>query len=123
MSHIEMIEARSNDAVIPEAGEAAIHVVRSASFPDMLRKYRILVDGQERARVGPDESVVLRVRPGQHRVVARIDWCGSPPLECDVRAGEMLHLECGSNLRGLRFVLVLVYWLFLPNRYLTLVRA
>ena len=97
-----------------------IRMRRTTSYADGLRAYRIVVNGQEVARVSPGQSVDIPVRPGTHSVVAKIDWCSSPTLTCSVKPGEVAHFECGNNLRGFRIVSALFYAVFLRDQYLTL---
>lgn len=104
-------------------GNAIIRVTRTTSYADRIRAYRIVIDGQEVARVRAGQSVDIPATLGAHTVVARVDWCGSPTLNCNTHQGEVIQLECGSNLRGLRVFLAIVYTLFLHNQYLTLVRV
>jgi|688.fasta_scaffold160329_2 hypothetical protein len=105
------------------AADAVIRVKRSTSYPDRIRAYRILVDGQEMARLNDGESVELPVVSGRHTIVAKIDWCSSPTLNVNIRDGETVNFECGSNLRGLRLLLGIFYVLFLRDQYLTLVQV
>jgi hypothetical protein len=105
------------------AADAVIRVKRSTSYPDRIRAYRILVDGQEMARLNDGESVELPVVSGRHTIVAKIDWCSSPTLNVNIRDGETVNFECGSNLRGLRVLLGMFYVLFLRDQYLTLVQV
>jgi len=103
-------------------GNTVIRVTRTKSYADRIRAYRVLVDGQEAARINAGQTVEIPVDAGAHSVVAKLDWCGSPTLHCDVHEGETVELECGSNLRGLRIFLGLLYVLFLRDSYLTLVQ-
>jgi hypothetical protein len=105
------------------AADAVIRVKRSTSYPDRIRAYRILVDGQEMARLNDGESVELPVVSGRHTIVAKIDWCSSPTLNVNIRDGETVNFECGSNRRGLRLLLGIFYVLFLRDQYLTLVQV
>lgn len=102
------------------AADAVIRVKRSTSYSDRIRAYRILVDGQEMARLNAGQSVDLPVVSGRHTIVAKIDWCSSPTLNVDIRDGETVNFECGSNLRGLRLFLAIIYVLFQRDQYLTL---
>ena len=112
-----------NSGVGRLAADAVIRVKRSTSYPDRIRAYRILVDGQEMAHLNADQSVELPVVSGMHTIVAKIDWCSSPTLNVAIRDGETVNFECGSNLRGFRLFLGIIYVLFLRDRYLTLVQV
>jgi hypothetical protein len=73
---------------------ATIAIRRPQGITDRLRSYRVLVDGEESARLRGAASVLLSVQAGLHTVQARIDWVSSPQLEIDLRAGETIALEC-----------------------------
>ncbi len=60
-----------------------------ASWADRARKYRVLVDGGQRAEIGDDETVQIPVTPGQHVIRMKIDWCRSRDLQVDIRHGEI----------------------------------
>ena len=105
------------------AADAVIRVKRSTSYVDRIRAYRILVDGQEMARLDAGQSVDLPVVSGRHTIVAKIDWCSSPTLNVTICDGETVNFECGSNLRGLRIFLAIIYVLFLRDQYLSLIQV
>jgi hypothetical protein len=52
--------------------------------------------------------------------VARIDWCGSNSVRVKVRQGVTYDLEVGSNLRGWRLLVAIVYVTVLHSEYLYL---
>ena len=54
---------------------------------DILRKYRLVVDGRVLGEIRRDQVVRLSVSPGRHQVQAMIDWAGSPPVIVDLPAG------------------------------------
>ncbi len=54
---------------------------------DLLRSYRLDVDGEPRGAVRRGQVLELEVPAGRHAVRARIDWTGSPTLEVDVGPG------------------------------------
>jgi len=108
---------------IPAGGVAQITVARPSAFPDMLRAYRILVDGREVGKVGNNSRVTFTVPAGAHTMVARIDFAGSQPLSFEAQAGENLVIECVSALRGWRTLLALYYVLFKRDHYLQVRRV
>lgn len=103
--------------------DSLIRVTRTTSYPDRIRAYRIVIDGMEVARINAGQSVDIPVAAGMHSVVARVDWCGSPTLRFNIGDGETIHLECASNLKGLRIFLAIIYVVFLRDQYLTLIRV
>lgn len=104
----------------PKTADARIRVTRTTNYADRLRAYRINIDGVEAARIRAAENVEIPVSGGHHRISARIDWCGSPAIEFDISPGETLEFECGSNLRGIRILLAIIYTSLLRDEYLTL---
>ena len=70
--------------------------------------------------VAAGQTVEVPVASGTHSIVVKVDWCGSPTRHVTIDAGETVLFECGSNLRGVRVLLAIVYVLFLLDGYLTL---
>jgi hypothetical protein len=69
---------------------------------DLLRKYRIEIDGTRAGTVARGEAREFTVPAGTHRVRAGIDWAGSRPLCVELAPGEVAHLRVepgGSALR------------------------
>jgi len=54
---------------------------------DLLRSYRLEVDGELRGTVRRGQVLELEVPAGSHAVRARIDWTGSPDIVVDVQPG------------------------------------
>lgn len=78
-----------------------VRLKRASEIADLLRAYRIMVDGAEVGRIRSGKEVALDIAPGPHRIWLRIDWCDSNTLEF-VDDGSPLELECGSNFAGWR---------------------
>ena len=97
----------------------SVLVVRRAhaSWADRARKYRVLVDGGQRAEIGDDETVQIPVTPGRHVIRMKIDWCRSRDLQVDLRHGEILRLECKANAWPLLIPLYITIW---RNKYISL---
>jgi hypothetical protein len=72
-----------------------------------LRKYRVLIDGRQRAEIGDDETVQAPVTPGEHVVRVQVGWRGSRELKLEIAHGDILRLECRPKaipLLGLMYV-------------------
>ena len=96
---------------------AILTVARDKGWTDKFRRYRIVLDGEEIGHLAEDEVLEHAIADGPHRIDARIDWCGSGPVEFEVRGEDRLVLV-RSGLRGWRFLLTLPVVLFARNRYL-----
>ena len=70
---------------------------RKGGWRDLLREYRIEVDGHPAATLRRGQTLSLNVSPGEHTVRARIDWTGSPELSSTFDAGETVALVVGVN--------------------------
>ena len=111
------------NANLPNSGESIIRVTRTKSYADRLRAFRIVVDGVERARIKAGESIDIPVDAGKHTVVAKVDWCGSNPVNLTTEVNSTITLECASNLQGSRIFLAMFYITLFRDRYLTLTQT
>jgi hypothetical protein len=98
---------------------AKLIVRREAAYQDSIRRYRILLDGVEIGRLSAGETLEQDISDSAHRIEAKVDWCGSQPMEFDGRLGESVVVVRGA-LHGWRIFLVGFFILFRPRRYLEL---
>src|SRR5690606_12368259 len=67
--------------------------IRSANeYINKMRAIKILVDGKEIGSIADGETKELRTPEGQHKIEAKIDWCGSPELSFNITDTEIKHL-------------------------------
>ena len=79
---------------------------------NMLRAYKILVNGQPVGKVDNGGVLDLPLEPGVHQVSAKIDWCASPPMSVTIASGGVVELELGCNegvWGGLGLLIALVF--------------
>jgi hypothetical protein len=62
------------------------------AYRDGLRKYLVMLDGKQVAKVRRGETVEIPVASGRHEIHLKIDWCRSPSIEFDAHAGEVIKL-------------------------------
>ena len=108
-------------ANIPGSGQAAVatlNVYRPSQYADMLRKYRVEIDGIYVGKIRPGEMLEFEIPAGRAEVLARIDWCSSKGLELDLTEGSTCTVEVGSSLNGWRVLLVLLYITLWTSDYL-----
>jgi hypothetical protein len=77
----------------------AVRIRRPTQWADVLRHYRIFVDGQNVAKIARDTHVQFDLPAGQHTIIARIDWCSSNSIVLDVEENSLHHLEVGSRIK------------------------
>jgi hypothetical protein len=97
-----------------------IRLKRDSGYADRLRKYRVLLDGQEIGRIGDGEEKVFEITSGQHQLVVKVDWAKTPAVSFVAGQGQTAKFSCGSNLRGFRLIFALYYAIFASGKYLWL---
>ena len=103
--------------------ESHIRIQRRKSFCDVLRSYKVTLDGVDTTTLRNGETVTLQLTPGRHRLELNIDWCGSEEIQFDAEPGECVAFNCGSALNGWRFFLGLYYVCFRRRKYLFIDRS
>jgi len=79
-----------------------------------------VVDGKTSGRIWSKGRLQLPIEVGARQISVRIDWCGCVPQVFEVKDGDTIQLECGSNLTGWRKFLAPIYVFFMQNNYLWL---
>jgi|SRR5471032_2028994 len=90
---------------------------KKAIWQDRGRKYIVLLDGAEIARVSNGSEVAFDVVPGKHTVQLQIDWCYSQSFEVNVCLVEPVILECGPNAVPFLQIFYITLW---KNKYIWL---
>lgn len=99
---------------------STISVSRDSGYADRIRAYRVLLDGNEIGRIGNGETKSFDIKPGQHQLALKIDWCGSAAINFGIANDQCVKFQCGSNLRGFRLFLAVYYAIFAWRKYLWL---
>ena len=102
---------------------AILRIKRDAGWHDKLRAYKLFLDGAKVGLLKEGEQLTLRIPSGNYRIIAKIDWCSSPEVECDISENETIEFRCCSALRGFQLVFAPLFVLFFKNRYLKLDRT
>lgn len=64
---------------------------------DRLRRYQVMIDGQQVAMIKHGQRIDVPVTPGRHTVFLQISWARSPRLEVDLDPGQTVALECAPT--------------------------
>ena len=104
------------------SNQTQITVQRMTGYADRLRAYKVKIDGVVVGSVRAGDSATIPVSPGRHSLQLRIDWAGSEQTDFEVKPGDQVFYECGSNLAGWRVLMALCYLTVLPRRWLWLRR-
>ena len=60
-------------------------VKRPSQYADMVRRYRLYIDGRRVGTIKRSEELAFELPAGEHEIVARIDWCRSNFLSVTMR--------------------------------------
>jgi len=99
---------------------ARLIITRPRQYVDMLRSYRLILDGVPTFTIRRGQSVSIDLGPGSHRLMAAIDWVCSNSVEIDMSSDEDHRLEVGSNVDCWRFLRTVLYLTVWRDRYLYL---
>jgi hypothetical protein len=99
---------------------ASVTIARDAGYADSVREYSILLDGLFLGEVGEAEVKTFPIEPGEHRIEAKIDWCGSRLIKFTASPNADITFIVKSNLRGAKVALALFYILAARRSYLAL---
>ena len=80
-----------------EANPSTIRLVRPSLFVDVLRSYRILVNGSDAGKIGNNSTLEIRAPAGPVTIEARLDWVRSQPLTIDAVPGQTLEVEVRNH--------------------------
>ena len=96
--------------------QASITVIREGGWSDKLRKWRILIDGEEVGEMKEGDTFRYEISPGGHELTMKIDWASSETLPFEIAPGEEVSFVCRP---GRRFPLWRIRW----NRWIELERV
>jgi hypothetical protein len=102
-----MISVRDQTEVPVTSSVGGRIVVRRSpgAYRDLLRRYKVEVDGVVRGSVGRGGQLEIDVPAGSHDVRAKIDWTGSPALPVEVIPGQTVTLRVEPNGNLLKAIL------------------
>ena len=83
---------------------AKLLVTRPRHVGDGIRKYRILIDGDQVSSIGPGQTIQIDLPPGSHELTARIAWVGSQRVPIKGGPEATYHLIVGPNKHVLRLM-------------------
>jgi hypothetical protein len=64
---------------------------------DVLRSYKVVIDGNTVADIRRGETKTFDVPPGPHEVHLEIDWAKSRNLELNLSSGDVASLTCSAR--------------------------
>ena len=85
---------------------ATINIKRSSEIFNLMRSYKIFVDGHLVGEISSGEILEVPTTAGQHVVTAKIDWCSSPDCSISIDSDETKELTV-SNFKNGRWLMIL----------------
>jgi hypothetical protein len=64
---------------------------------DLLRTYRVVIDGATVGGIRRGETKLFDLAPGRHEIHLEIDWAKSRNLELNLSAGDVASLTCSAR--------------------------
>lgn len=113
-------EVAAHASVDDKSMNNSITISRDSGYADRVRAYLVMVDGKELGRLKNGETKTFPLEPGTHKIVMKIDWCGSNTITFSLADGESARFTCGSSLRGTQMFFSLYYIIFARDQYLWL---
>lgn len=95
-----------------------VTISRKKLYKDILRNYKIIIDGKCCDEIKDGEIKNINIGPGNHTIYLKIDWCKSNKIDFNVSENETIAFECGNSMNGWRILFSLFYVTFLKNKYL-----
>lgn len=94
---------------------ATLIIKRENRLINILRKYRVKVNGKELIAISNKESHEFDLPEGKYQVEATIDWAGSPVIDIALNNQQPVILEvgCSVHLSGLQVLLESISFLLL----------
>jgi hypothetical protein len=71
-----------------------IEVYRKKRTRDILRSYRVIIDGREVGRLRRRQTGRYQVEPGHHLITIGIDWCSSEVVGVELAEQESVRFSC-----------------------------
>jgi hypothetical protein len=89
---------------------AQLIITRPDQFANLLRTYKILLNGQQVTRLVNNKTNTITLSAGVYTIQAKIDWTTSQPLQFTLAEQDKLHLmvSCNTTLNTPQKVLYLM---------------
>jgi hypothetical protein len=71
----------------------SIRIIRPTQAVDVLRSYRILLNGKDAGKISHNSVLEIATPAGEITVEAKIDWARSQPLTMNTVPGQAIEIE------------------------------
>lgn len=95
-----------------------VRLSRQSRYIDKSRSYKIFIDNSYYGDIVDGEVKEINIGAGQHIIYLAIDWCRSNKLTFNKSDNELIELQCGNSMSGLKILFAYIFISFLKNKYL-----
>jgi hypothetical protein len=84
-------------AIMAEDNLCTIRLVRPAAYADLIRSYKILLNGKPAGSIANKGTLEIAAPAGPNTVEARIDWGRSEPLTINAAPHQTVEIEVRNH--------------------------
>ncbi len=84
--------------------QTRIVLTRSSEWMNRARSFKVFIDDQQVGTIANGAAESYTVTPGSHKLMCKVDWCGSRDFELNLQPGETAYLRVQSGMK--------YYWQF-----------
>lgn len=66
---------------------------RNSEWANKMRSFDLYLNGRKFAEIKDRQVLSYTLPEGKYQLVARIDWCGSKPIDFEIKEGEEKRIE------------------------------
>ena len=85
---------------------ATMKITRRSEYINMVRDFRIYLNGQKLGTISSGETVEYDIPDGTHNLCSKIDWCGSQNFQITLKDTETKCLTISGAKYGNLFMLI-----------------
>jgi len=91
-------------------------VTRAAEWNNKAREFGIYLNEKKIGTIADGETKEFEIKPGNHKINGKVDWCKSPILEFDITEKESKEFQIAGYKHGqlimrISLAIILVYFL------------
>lgn len=66
---------------------------RNSEWANKAKNFELYLNGRKFTEIRHDEVLSFEIPEGKYRLQAKMDWCGSQPLDLEFKEGELRKIE------------------------------
>jgi len=68
-------------------------IKRNSEWANKMRSFDLYLNGRKFAEIKDKQVLSFEIPEGKYQLMAKIDWCGSQPLDIEISEGEIKRIE------------------------------